>query len=516
MSKRWSGDMGLGVLFIVLLTFGLSWGQPTMLVVVRAENDTLWKMTCVEEVCSSWANFPGQFRYQPTVTWDETAQEWVIVGTSSNNSIWMATFDKQGNFNNDWQSVPGSTPSPAGVSSSLYKMGGDIKTDRWLNSDTNTFIGVGVAGAGHLTHSTGTEGWYNTALGYQALFSNATGYYNAAIGSYALHSNTTGYYNTANGSYALHSNTTGSENTATGLSALFYNTTGSNNTATGHQALLWADTGSNNTATGHQALNHNSTGFDNTATGLSALNNNTGGDNNTATGLSTLALNTTGYQNAATGSNALYSNTTGSDNTATGSYALYSNTTGNNNTAIGYYAGYNATTGSYNIFIGAGVSGTSSVDHVIRIGGGQTQTYIAGISGASIGTSSAVYVNGNGQLGTITSSRRFKEDIQDMREASSRLMKLRPVTFHYKPQLDQEERVLQYGLIAEEVAEVYPELVQYGQSGEPLTVRYHELGPMLLNEVQRQQEHIDKQEELAQKQHQRPRSSKRLSSLTRR
>jgi len=202
-------------------------------------------------------------------------------------------------------------------------------------------------------------------------------------------------------------------------------------------------------------------------------------------------------ENAPSGDNALFSNTASGGNTAIGAGALYSNTTGNFNTGIGYQAGFNATTGSNNIYIGSGVEGTSSDNQVIRIGleGTQTQTYIAGIYGASIGTGSAVYVNSNGQLDTGISSRRLKEDIQNMGGASSRLMKLRPVTFHYKPQLDQEERVLQYGLIAEEVAEVYPELVQYEKSGEPLTVRYHELGPMLLNEVQKQQEHMQKQDD---------------------
>jgi hypothetical protein len=326
--------------------------------------------------------------YQPTVTWDEAKQEWVVVGTAPDNTIWMATFDKQGNFNNNWSQLPGASPSPLGVSSSLYKMGGDIKTDRWLNEDTNTFIGVGVVGAGNLTHTTGYEGWYNTAFGYQSFYSNTIGDSNTAIGMRALYANTTGYENTSNGLFALNSNITGNQNTASG------------------------------------------------------------------------------------------------------SYALGLNTTGSNNTALGYAAGSSAT-GNYNIYIGSDVYG-SAESYVTRIGSVQTQTYIAGIYGASIGTGSAVYVNSNGQLGTGTSSRRFKEKIQDMGEASNRLMNLRPVTFRFKNEMDQEDRTLQYGLIAEEVAEVYPELVQYGKDGEPFSVRYHELGPMLLNEVQKQAEQIKK------------------------
>jgi hypothetical protein len=317
------------------------------------------------------------------------------------------------------------TPSPMEkleVNGNL-KMGGDIKTDRWLDRDTNTFIGVGVVGAGNLTHSSGTQGWINTAFGYESLYSNTIGWSNTAIGSQALYSNNGGWSNTACGVGALYLNSTGYQNTASGGAALYSNTEGRENTASGM--------------------------------------------------------------------NALYSNTTGHYNTASGSGALYWNT-GSNNTAIGYNAGANATSGNTNIYIGYNVTGIDGDSYVIRIGSGQTETYIAGINGASIGTGSAVYVDSNGQLGTVTSSRRFKEDIKDMGEASNRLMNLRPVTFLYKNEIDKEDRTLQYGLIAEEVAEVYPELVQYEKDGEPFTVRYHELGPMLLNEVQKHVEQIKK------------------------
>jgi len=511
MKKRQVGLMVFGFLFFVLLSFGLSWAQnpPTMLIVVRGMDDSLWKMTCDEGSCSPFSSFPGLLAYQPSVTWDEATQEWVVVGTASDNTIWMSTFNKQGNFNDDWHSLPGLTPSPAGVSSSLYKMGGDIKTDRWLNSDTNTFIGVGVAGAGNLTHSSSIEGWYNTAFGYQSLYSNTTGYRNTASGTAALGSNTTGYHNTASGAFALNSNTTGYYNSASGSDALFSNTEGYRNTASGSAALYSNTTGSNNTASGMWALASNTTGYRNTANGAEALYTNTTGADNTASGNRALFDNTTGYNNTASGGWALYQNTTGYSNTASGIYALYSNTegtynigigvdalnsntTGSHNTAIGAGAGYNATAGNYNIYIGSDVYGIAGESNVIRIGSGQAQTYIAGIYGASSGSGSAVYVNSNGQLGTGTSSRRFKEDIKDMGEASSRLMNLRPVTFRYKNEIDKEGRTLQYGLIAEEVAEVYPELVHYEKDGEPFTVRYHELSPMLLNEVQKQGEQIKK------------------------
>jgi parallel beta-helix repeat protein len=117
MREKQVGLTVLGVLVSILLTFGLGWATspPTLLVVVRASDDSLWKMTCDELACSPFTSFPGMFHYQPTLTWDQTAQEWVIVGTASDNTIWMATFDKQGNFNNDWHSLSGNTPSPVAV-----------------------------------------------------------------------------------------------------------------------------------------------------------------------------------------------------------------------------------------------------------------------------------------------------------------------------------------------------------------------------------------------------------------
>jgi hypothetical protein len=445
MRKKDLGLVAMGCMLLVLLSFGLSWGQipPTLLVVVRAGDDSLWKMTCNDGGCTGFSSFPGMFRYQPTVTWDEASQEWILVGTAADNSIWMSTFNRDGNFNNDWVSIPGQTASPAGASSSFYKFGGDIITDRWLNSPTNTFFGVGVAGAGTSTNTSGDAGWYNTAVGYRSFFSNTTGIDNTAIGNSALLSNTTGINNVASGAHALHYNTEGNDNTASGHGALYVNTTGFGNTASGKDALV---------------------------------------------------SNTEGQYNTASGIYALYSNTIGTYNTAIGIDALNNNTAGSYNIAIGDGAGYLQSTGNRNIYIGSAVYGVAGESNVMRIGNGQTQTYIAGINGIGIGTGSPVYVNSSGQLGTSTSSRRFKEEISDMGEASNRLMALRPVTFRYNSEIDREERPLQYGLIAEEVAEVYPDLVQYEKGGEPFSVRYHELSPMLLNEAQKQYWHIQEQD----------------------
>jgi len=190
--------------------------------------------------------------------------------------------------------------------------------------------------------------------------------------------------------------------------------------------------------------------------------------------------------NTATGASALSSNTTGSDNTATGASALSSNTTGNGNIAIGFEAGVDATTGDDNIYIGN--QGVAAESNTIRIGDGSihTRAFIAGIQNPVSGLPTQVLVDTNGQLGTFFSSRRFKEDIRDMGESSSGLMQLRPVQFRYKTEYANGQRPLQFGLIAEEVAPVFPELVQYSATGEAQTVLYHQLPAMLLNELQKQ------------------------------
>jgi len=181
----------------------------------------------------------------------------------------------------------------------------------------------------------------------------------------------------------------------------------------------------------------------------------------------------------------------GTGNTFSGYHAGNANTTGVGNIDIGYNSGSSNATDNNNIYIGN--TGTSGESSTIRIGGddglgygAQTNTYISGIYGSTSTSGVPVYINSNGQLGTQTSSSRFKEEVRDMGDSTSALMKLRPVTFIYKPQYDDGSRTLQYGLIAEEVAKVYPELVAYDKDGEPYTVRYQYLNTMLLNEVQKQ------------------------------
>jgi len=187
----------------------------------------------------------------------------------------------------------------------------------------------------------------------------------------------------------------------------------------------------------------------------------------------------------------MVSNTAGGSNSAFGYWALGSNQTGSRNVAVGYNAGLYLTAGDDNIYVAN--NGTATESGVIRIGSNaQTATFIAGINGATSASGAAVYVNSNGQLGTTTSSRRYKEAIADMDSESEVLMKLRPVSFYYKAELDR-TRTRQYGLVAEEVAEVAPELVLNDEHGMPQTVRYHFVNAMLLNEVQKQRATIEKQ-----------------------
>ena len=236
----------------------------------------------------------------------------------------------------------------------------------------------------------------------------------------------------------------------------------------------------------------------NTAVGAGTLQSNAGYDN-TALGNQALFANNTGSYNTASGVSALGSNTTGSYNTAFGLSALGANFTGNNNIAIGNLAAFSVSSaGSNNIQIGS--QGASSDSGVIRIGieGTQNSAYIAGIDSASVPGGVPVYVTSTGQLGTSLSSRRFKEQITDMGDTSNKLLLLRPVNFFYKPQYDDGSHLLQYGLIAEEVAKVYPEMVAYDHEGQISTVRYQMLAPMLLNEMQKQNVRLLNQVQLQQ------------------
>jgi hypothetical protein len=257
----------------------------------------------------------------------------------------------------------------------------------------------------------------------------------------------------------------GDGNTAIGLLGLSSNVDGVENTAIGLSALALNNKGNGNTASGSFALNLNTTGNDNTATGLSALGNNKTGNNNTAFG-----------------TGALFSNTIGIENTASGFQALMKSIGGSHNVAVGTNAGANLTNGNANIYLGN--TGAATESSTMRLGQIQTRTFIAGIFSKPVSGGMQVVINSAGQLGTVVSSARYKQDIQTMGENSQRLYQLRPVTFRYKHDA---QRARQYGLVAEEVAKVYPELVVRGSKGEVESVQYYQLIPMLLNELQYQQ-----------------------------
>lgn len=337
-----------------------------------------------------------------------------------------------------------------------------------------------------------TTGEFNTALGAATLVTN-TANNNTAIGTGVLFLNTVGDQNTGTGAFALFSNTTGSQNTANGFDALYSNTEGGGNTATGVGALFANTTGNLNTVTGDAALSHNSSGNQNTAAGFQALSENTTGSLNTANGSKALGDNATGAENTGTGYSALISNTTGSFNTAEGSNALSLNTTGNGNIAVGNQAGSNLTTGDNNIDVGN--EGVADESNTIRIGtqGTQTATFIAGINGATASGGTAVFVDTNGQLGTLTSSARFKDNIKPMDKASESILALKPVTFRYKKEIDP-AGTSQFGLVAEEVEKVNPSLVVRDKDGSPYSVRYEAVNAMLLNEFLKARRQIDAQQ----------------------
>jgi len=338
--------------------------------------------------------------------------------------------------------------------------------------------------------SASQSGEDNMASGYLALSSNTTGSFNTADGAHALQSSTTGNNNTANGSLALFNNIRGQDNTAVGFQALLSNTDASFNTAIGFNALF-NNTASNNTAIGDQTLLNNTTGTENKATGTGALFKNTSGNNNTADGLEALFSNTTGSNNTADGLLALENNIGGHDNIAVGFQALKGNTTGVNNVALGSNAGSNLTTGSNDIDIGSpGVAGEANK---IRIGkqGTQNGTFIAGISGVAV-SGSPVLVSTTGKLGIMSSSARFKEAIKPMDKASEAILALQPVTFLYKHELDP-DGVLQFGLVAEQVEKVNPDLVVRDEEGKVNTVRYEAVNAMLLNEFLKEHRKVEEQ-----------------------
>jgi len=372
---------------------------------------------------------------------------------------------------------------------------------------------------GYFAGRLNTSGFDNVAVGFNALTANTTGGFNTSVGAGALQANTAGGDNTAVGRLALAASSSGSESTAVGAGALATSTAPSGATAVGYGALGANVSGGGNSAFGNRALAATTTGAANTALGAEALAGNTTGTANTALGSQTLGASTTANSNTAVGREAMAQTSTGSSNTAVGAMALDANTigasnvavgvgalgtattagtntavglaalsevtTGGDNIGVGFNAGLGLTTGTGNIYVG-GFAAAGGESGTTRIGSGQTAAYMAGISGATSASGVQVFVNGSGKLGTATSSARFKEQIVSLQDRFHvRVQALRPVSFVYRPEFDDGTKQVQYGLIAEEVAEVFPELAVRNADGSLQTVRYHFLAPLLLAEVQR-------------------------------
>jgi hypothetical protein len=279
--------------------------------------------------------------------------------------------------------------------------------------------------------------------------------------------------NTAEGSSALLNLTSGMSNTAAGFQALYRNTTGNYNTANGADTMH-GNRGAQNTGTGYSALMINISGNYNTVNGGNALYGN-GGSNNTAVGFGALYVPLGASENTAVGVSALANNYRGTQNTAVGFEAFAGHRGQQNDIALGHQAGF-VVGGLYNIEIGTGDD--RDYGNTTRIGDVQTRTFIAGISGTAV-VGNPVVVNGNGRLGVATSSARFKKEIKPIDKASEAIVGLKPVSFQYKSDPTGTPR---FGLIAEEVAKVNPDLVARDCKGEIYSVRYEAVNAILLNE----------------------------------
>ena len=368
-----------------------------------------------------------------------------------------------------------------------------------------------------------TDGAGNTAAGWYSLYEDTTASYNTALGAGTLVLNTADS-NTATGAAGLLLNGDGTQNCAYGTNALVYNgfgvtgadfnngfgafalynnSDGYQNNAVGNHALFENLHGAGNTAVGDLALQNNDSsgnafGNINTAVGAQALFANVDGDSNNAVGYSALGNLTTGDQNNVVGTYALV-NSEGAANVAVGDSAFMNSTTGSFNTIIGWQAGTNTgVDGQDDIYIGATSGPPSGAENgTIRIGdpGFVSACWIAGIAGQTASGGSPVYITATGKLGTLTSSARYKDNIKPMDKASESIFALNPVTFRYKKAIDANSTP-QFGLVAEQVAKVNPDLVVRDPNGKPYTVRYEAVNAMLLNEFLK--EHRTVQEQQAQ------------------
>jgi hypothetical protein len=419
------------------------------------------------------------------------------------------------------------------------------------NTDFNTFLGYQagknvVSGAQYNTFIGYQAGFSSSTA------ASSTADYNTAIGYRALFNNTTGFSNTALGSFALYRNTTGSQNTAVGHEALYYNTTGSSNTAVGHEALYYNTTGSSNTAVGNMTLFYNTTGFANIAIGSGALFQNTTGSSNTAVGNSALESNTTGSNNTAVGyvagkyiSDSTTSNATSTYSVYLGAHTRASFSGATNEIVIGYGAvgagsnsvvlgndsitrtilkgnvGIGTTTPSQrltvvgNIGIQAGANAfigtldnyalslrTNNTDRIFITNAGNvgigttapsTRLAVAGLTSSQAGRTICSDPSGNFYYyvgSCVSSSIKYKTNIQNLGIGLETLLKLRPVTFEFKKDYGGYDGTIHMGFIAEEVEKVSPLLVDYN-NGEVSGVRYNEMTALIVKSIQEQQKEIE-------------------------
>ena len=373
----------------------------------------------------------------------------------------------------------------------------NFTTAEGQNALLNLTSGVANTAVGSFSLESVTTGSFNTGIGADTLVLN-TGDDNTATGAAALLLNTTGANNTADGTATLVNNSTGEDNTAVGAFALNSNTA-SGNTAIGSNALLNNTTGGTlgnavgfevgpNVAVGQQALENNTVASANTALGYQALHRFTTGPPKlseqlgicTAVGFQALGNATGGFGNSGFGYQALINNTSGVANTAIGTLALNNNATGDENTAVGLNAGDAVTTANNVICIGALVVGENV----------SNSCYIGNIFGEISSGGTAVSINADGKLGTMTSSRRFKEEIKPMERSSEALFALKPVTFRYKSEIDP-QGISQFGLVAEDVEAINPDLVVRDKEGKVNTVRYEAVNAMLLNEFLKEHKKVE-------------------------
>src|SRR6266508_3030332 len=328
---------------------------------------------------------------------------------------------------------------------------------------------------------------FNTAEGDYSLFNLTTGQFNTAIGFNALRSNTTGNHNVAFGLNTLLFNTTGTGNMGVGGGCLRSNLTGNNNTAVGYQAMS-ANTVSDNSAIGYQALFHNMTGTGNVANGFQAAFANAGGSYNTANGWLALPGNTSGIWNVADGAFALGNNDTGSYNVAVGVQAGLGITSGDRNTCLGTTTCGGTTTADNVVCVGWGAAGENISDRAYIPNIGQfAQASGGGVEFVTVRLT-------DGKLGHSLSSRRYKEDIKSMGDASELIYKLKPVSFRYKKTPEQQSDNLDYGLIAEDVAEIDPQLAIRNGKGQIESLRYLAVYNMMLNEFLKEHRKVEAQQ----------------------